>query len=41
VVNADQIVVIEAGSTAEVGQHRELLERQGIYSRLVAAQQLA
>ncbi len=41
VVNADQIVVIEAGSTAEVGQHPELLARQGIYSRLVAAQQMA
>lgn len=39
VVNADRIVVIDAGELVEIGQHRELLARAGAYRRLVAAQQ--
>jgi ABC-type multidrug transport system fused ATPase/permease subunit len=36
--SADRIVVLEAGVVAEVGTHAELLERGGIYHRLVARQ---
>lgn len=36
---ADRIVVLESGRVAEVGTHRELLTRQGAYSRLIASQQ--
>lgn len=39
VANADRIVVLEQGSAAEIGQHQDLLAQQGIYSRLVSAQQ--
>lgn len=34
VVNADQIVVIEQGSVAEIGTHNELLKKNGSYSKL-------
>ena len=34
VINADQIVVIDKGSIAEVGKHQELLDRNGIYTKL-------
>lgn len=34
VVSADQIVVLERGSIAEVGTHKSLLEKEGAYSRL-------
>jgi len=34
VINADQIVVIDKGTIAEVGKHRELLDKNGIYTKL-------
>ena len=34
VINADQIVVIDKGSIAEVGKHQELLAKNGIYTKL-------
>jgi len=36
--NADKIVVVDKGSVAEMGTHNELLESNGLYSRLVAQQ---
>lgn len=36
--NADNIVVIDKGSIAETGTHEELIERKGIYYRLVKNQ---
>jgi ABC-type multidrug transport system fused ATPase/permease subunit len=38
VVNADQIAVIDRGNVAELGTHAELLERGGIYAKLVGKQ---
>jgi ATP-binding cassette subfamily B protein len=38
VVNADQIVVLEKGSVAETGTHKELVALQGIYYNLVKNQ---
>src|SRR5262245_29917507 len=35
--NADKIVVLEHGRVAEMGNHAELLARQGTYARLYAA----
>jgi ABC-type multidrug transport system fused ATPase/permease subunit len=34
VMNADRIVVIERGSICDVGRHRDLLARGGVYSQL-------
>jgi ATP-binding cassette subfamily B protein len=35
---ADRIVVIEEGRIAEMGNHHELLRREGIYARLFSMQ---
>ena len=37
VSNADQIIVLDAGKIVEAGTHQRLLERSGLYSRLVDA----
>ena len=39
VVDADQIVVLEAGRVAERGTHFDLLRRQGLYAEMWARQQ--
>jgi ATP-binding cassette subfamily B protein len=36
--NADLVVVMDAGSVVEMGQHEELLQRGGAYARLINAQ---
>jgi ATP-binding cassette subfamily B multidrug efflux pump len=40
VQSLDQIVVLDGGKIAEVGTHRELIERGGLYSRLAAEQEV-
>lgn len=37
--NADKIVVIESGKIIEIGSHVELIEKQGLYKRLIDMQQ--
>ncbi len=37
VSNADQIIVLDAGKIVEAGTHQRLLDRSGLYSRLVEA----
>ena len=32
--NSDQIIVFDEGKISEIGKHDELLEKQGIYSKL-------
>ena len=39
VAGADRIFVLDGGTVAEAGDHEELLEREGVYSRLWNAQQ--
>ncbi|CAG7618507.1 putative ABC transporter ATP-binding protein [Paenibacillus solanacearum] len=36
--NADRLVVLDKGRLAEIGSHQELMERKGIYYKLVTAQ---
>ena len=36
--NADLVVVMDNGSVVEMGQHEELLQRGGVYARLINAQ---
>ena len=36
--DADQIIVVEAGRVAEVGDHQELLARGGLYADLYETQ---
>jgi ATP-binding cassette subfamily B protein len=38
--NADRIVVLDQGRISEYGSPRELLAREGFYSRMAALQQL-
>ena len=38
--NADRIAVIESGRVAELGSHRELMEKNGAYAALVRTQEL-
>ncbi|HET9555103.1 MAG TPA: hypothetical protein VFP50_19210 [Anaeromyxobacteraceae bacterium] len=40
VVGADRVVVVEGGRIAEQGPHRALMERGGVYARLVERQVL-
>ena len=41
VKNADQIAVVEDEHIVELGSHRELMERDGVYAALVKAQSLS
>lgn len=38
--NADRIIVIDQGRIAEQGTHQELMERRGVYARLIEMQQV-
>ena len=38
--NADRIIVIDSGRIAEQGTHAELMERNGIYAKLIEMQSL-
>ena len=34
VINSDQIIVLDSGSVAEIGNHEELLKKNGVYKKL-------
>lgn len=38
--NADRIIVMDKGRFVEAGTHNDLLERRGVYAKLVRAQQV-
>ena len=40
IINADKICVLHEGKIAEMGTHRQLIERGGIYKHLVDMQQV-
>jgi len=41
VQHADRIIVIDKGEIVEIGNHNELLEKNGLYKRLVDLQDLS
>ena len=38
VLKADRIVVMDGGGVVSIGQHEELLAREGLYARLASLQ---
>ncbi len=34
IINSDQIIVLDSGSVAEIGTHKELLKKNGVYKKL-------
>jgi ATP-binding cassette subfamily B protein len=38
-MNADEILVVDAGRIVERGKHRQLLEQSGVYAQMWALQQ--
>ena len=34
IINSDQIIVLDSGSVAEIGNHEELLKKNGVYKKL-------
>jgi len=37
-LDMDEIIVLDGGRVAEIGTHNELLEKNGVYNKLVKAQ---
>ncbi|MDD2288099.1 MAG: ABC transporter ATP-binding protein, partial [Bacteroidales bacterium] len=40
IINSDKIIVMDKGRIIEVGNHNELIQKQGVYSNLVKLQTL-